>query len=99
MENVTIAVNVKNGRLPIDLLLIVTNLDTPKVVIGEEFTTPFKKSFNLSSGNYSFFINGLNPDGGSTEIILTGDFLAGPFPREKTTTTNPHVIGIFKGKI
>lgn len=99
MATINVKVRVKNGSAPIKFLVLITNIDTKKIK-DIELNTPFQESFELSSGNYLIYVSGLNPDGGTTEIIVSGDFLdGGPFPYSKKTTINKDVIGLFKGKI
>lgn len=100
MKNINFSVRVKNGRSPIKILVLIRNNDTGKVVIDTELKTPIDEKFELSSANYTVFVSGLNPDGGTTEITVSGDFTGGgPFPSSKKITTSKHITGFFKGTI
>jgi hypothetical protein len=70
-------------------------------VDGDDFHLKFKEdsSFNkdltLTPGNYHLNVAGLNPDGGSTKVSLTGPFTDGPNPSNAQSANSKSYALIF----
>jgi hypothetical protein len=95
---VTINVKVSGGIAPIPIMVDITNLDT-KQNIKFESDKSFTKPFDVNSGRCTIIISGMNPEGGKTEINLTGDFKQGPNPSAKKTTSKAFYSQLFFGII
>lgn len=95
---INITVNVRGGMAPLPIKVVIDNLDNSHDIKFSR-SNSFSENFNLPSGRYMIIISGMNPEGGSTEMIVNGDFSEGPLPTSNKTTEKTFYSQLFYGVI
>lgn len=98
MKTINVKARISGGTAPMPINVQITNIDTDEIVRFESKTS-FNKDFNLDSGTYTIQLYGMNPIDGNTEILLSGNFIEGPYYSSKRTTKKTFISELFYGKI
>lgn len=95
---INITVNVRGGMAPLPIKVIIDNLDNNHDIKFSR-NNSFSENFNIPPGRYMIIISGMNPLGGSTEMIVSGDFTEGPLPTGNKTSEKTFYSQLFYGVI
>jgi len=96
---ITISVTVKGGTAPLPIKVFIDNLNDNQYDQKITKDRSFSENFDLPSGKYMIVVSGMNPQGGTTDISVTGAFTVGPRPDSSTTAYKTLYSVLFYGEI
>ena len=96
--NTTIDVQVSGGVSPIPIKVVIDNINNNEDLSFKRELS-FSESYKLAPGEYLITISGMNPEGGETDMEISGEFEKGPMPSHRQSSDEMFYSKFFYIKI